>query len=71
MIAGVKRGALGLVLLMFSHPTCAADAAASFLVKLFMSACSPNVGRSDKVRDWRPGGPFQASLQSARFSAGQ
>jgi hypothetical protein len=39
-------------LLVAVQPTTAADPAAQFLVKLFSTACIPNLGQPTKVREW-------------------
>ncbi len=39
-------------LLTVAQPARADDPAATFLVKLFINVCTPNMGQPDKIRAW-------------------
>jgi hypothetical protein len=52
VIMRLQCKAMALVLAILSQQASAEDAGASFLVKLFTSVCSPNVGHPEKVRAW-------------------
>jgi len=51
-IVSVRSAAAATMLLVAIGPAAAADPAAQFLVKLFVTVCVPNLGQPTKVREW-------------------